>query len=179
VVIFQPRDNSQPLSFSGPAAADLNGLVYAPSAVASVSSTLPLEQTTLVVDELQVSGNGSAIPYPASGGSSGASPTVVATPAAVAPQGPLGLAVIPPPASPGTGSRSDGTSPPNGVVSTPGPVSLAASSRPVAMAQASGSDGEDALSIDPELLTEVAVSLLAGLRDGIEGSAPARSKART
>src|SRR5262249_6049152 len=75
-VICQPRDNTQPLSFSGLAAADLNGLVYAPSAVASVSSTLPLEQTTLVVDELQVSGNGSAIPYPASGGSSGGSPMV-------------------------------------------------------------------------------------------------------
>jgi hypothetical protein len=65
-------------------------------------------------------------------------------------------------------------------VSTTAQTSLAASSRPVAMAQTSGTDGEDAFSIDdPELLTEVAVSLLAGLNDGIEGSAPARSKART
>jgi hypothetical protein len=64
-------------------------------------------------------------------------------------------------------------------VSTTAPTSLAAWSRPVAMGLAGGSEGpEPSLLEDSELLTDVAVSLIAGQRDAIEHSTSGRAKAR-
>jgi hypothetical protein len=178
IVIFQPGANTQTLTLGRSAAPDLNGLVYAPSALVSVSGSVSLEQTTLVVEELVVAGSGSAVPY------STPSKTSVVPAAAIAaaggtPEGPLGLAASPPSVAPATGSRPTAVARPVGVTSTAAATSLAASSRPVAMGLAGGSEEPDSsLLEDSELLADVAVSLIAGQRGGIADSAPARSKAR-
>ena len=179
IVIFQSRDNTQELSFGGSAAPDLNGLVYAPAALVSVSGTVQLQQTALVADGLQVAGSGSTAPYATSSDTSVAAAVAIA-PAVGTPRGPLGPAVTPPTARPGSGSRADGTSRPIGVVSTAAPVALADSSRPMAMGLAGGWDGPDSsLWGDAELLADVAVSLIAGQRRASEDSTPRGSKVRT
>jgi hypothetical protein len=188
LVIFQTTDNKQPITLGGTATGAITGTIYAPSAALTVSNGAVL-QAGLIVDTLTVSGMAVVQVATGGGGSGPGAPPPPAPPPAAAglgalpaagPQGPLGLAAAPPSGS-GTGSRSTAAVRPVGAVSlsTAAPVSLAASSRPVAMGAAVGSEDPDgSLLDDSSLLTEVAVSLIAGQRGGIEDSAPARSKAR-
>ena len=68
------------MSLSGSATRDWGGgILYAPSALLSISGNARLSQVDLIVDELQIQGNGS-VTDPAAGGKP-----------AVGPQGPLGV----------------------------------------------------------------------------------------
>ena len=179
IVLFQSRDNTQALSFSGSSAPDLNGLVYAPAAPVSVSGAVQLEQTSLIADELQINGSATMVPFPVSGGSDVLASSSIVVPTNGAPQGPLGLAAVASPRT-GAGSAAKAMDPRGRVASTAAPISLAASSRPVAMGLASEGEGEDAFSLgDSEVLDEVAVSRIETTGNGIEVSAPAHSKSRT
>ena len=179
IVIFQSRDNTQTLSFNTSGVPDLNGLIYAPAAPVSVSGAVQLEQTSLIADELQISGSATMVPFPVSGGSDVLASSSIVVPTDGAPQGPLGLAAVASPRS-GPASVARAMDPRGRAASTTAPVSLAASSRPVAMGLASGGEGEDAFSLgDSEVLDEVAVGLIGSQVNRIEDSTPARSKART
>jgi hypothetical protein len=57
IVIFQPRANTRALALSGNAAAGLGGTIYAPTAQVVVGGNASLNGA-LVVDKLQLSGNG-------------------------------------------------------------------------------------------------------------------------
>jgi hypothetical protein len=57
VVIFQSRDNTQAMTVSGNAVATLNGTVYIPSAMLTVTGNSQLKNASLVVNELQLTGN--------------------------------------------------------------------------------------------------------------------------
>ncbi len=59
ILLFQSRDNSKTISFSGAATIDLNGAVYAPAALLSITDSVDMPATTYVVDELHISGNAS------------------------------------------------------------------------------------------------------------------------
>ena len=60
IVIFQSRDNARAISLSGNVASSSDsGLIYAPNALLTISGNAQL-QGTLVVDQLQLSGNGSS-----------------------------------------------------------------------------------------------------------------------
>ena len=60
IVIFQSRDNPRAISLSGNAAVGLHGgVIYAPNALFALSGNAQLEGP-LVVDQLQLSGNGSS-----------------------------------------------------------------------------------------------------------------------
>jgi hypothetical protein len=61
ILIFQARDNTRAMSLSGNATTGITGTIYAPAALLSLSGNAQLRtQVTLVVNQLQVSGNGSS-----------------------------------------------------------------------------------------------------------------------
>jgi hypothetical protein len=61
ILIFQARDNTRAMSLSGNAITGIAGTIYAPAALLAVSGNGQLlTQVSLVVDRLQVSGNGSS-----------------------------------------------------------------------------------------------------------------------
>jgi hypothetical protein len=185
LVIFQTADNKQAMTFSGSATGSMAGTIYAPAAALTVSNGA-LVQAGFIVDTLAVSGGAVAqvVTSAAGPGPGGVAAGVVGLSGmgvlpAAAPQGPLGLADAP---ASGSGARSGSSAvarPGGGVsVSSTLPTSLAASSRPVAIGLAGGSSGPaPSLLDDSELLTDVAVSLIAGQPGAIENSTPARAKA--
>ena len=167
LVIFQTGDNTQAMTFSGSAMGAIGGTIYAPSAALTVSNSAMI-RGGLIVNRLTLSGAGVAKPAASGGGSV----TTAAPVAALTASGMGALSAAAP-----SGSRAGQ---PAGVASTAIPISLAASSRSVAMGPVDGPDGPDtSLFEDSELLTDVAVSLIAAGGDGIAESATARSKART
>jgi hypothetical protein len=70
IVLFQSRDNVQTLSLNGNTSLG-GGAIYAPAALLSVSGN-GMNHTPLIVNELQVSGNGAVAAAQVTGGSSGA-----------------------------------------------------------------------------------------------------------
>jgi hypothetical protein len=59
IVLFQARDNTRALSLSGNAIAGLSGgAVYAPAALLTTSGNGQLNKSTLIVGQLQITGNG-------------------------------------------------------------------------------------------------------------------------
>jgi hypothetical protein len=56
ILIFQSRQNTRAFSFSGNAASGMAGAIYAPSALVSLSGNAQI-QNSLIVDQLNVSGN--------------------------------------------------------------------------------------------------------------------------
>ncbi len=88
IVLFQARDNSKALQFGGSAAPQLNGAVYASAALLSVTGAVQLLQTTIVVNELQLSGSGSTSPI------SNSSSTMTSSAMVATPQGPLSYTTV-------------------------------------------------------------------------------------
>jgi CSLREA domain-containing protein len=186
LVIFQTTDNKQPITVSGTASGALSGTIYAPAAALSVSNGAVIKGG-LIVDTLALSNMAVVqIATAGAGSGAGAAPSGVqglsgmgALPAA-GPPGPQGLPAAPALVS-GAGSRSTATGRLGGVssVSTAAPTTPAASSRPVAMGSAGGSEQPDSSFLeDAALLTDVAVSLIAGQRGASKDSAPRGSKVR-
>jgi hypothetical protein len=60
VLIFQSRDNAMALSFSGNAASDASGTIYAPAAAMTMSGNSK-NPILIIVDQLSVTGNGSIL----------------------------------------------------------------------------------------------------------------------
>jgi hypothetical protein len=188
LVIFQTTDNKQPITLGGSATGAITGTIYAPSAALTVSNGAVV-QGGLIVDTLAVSGAAVVVQVAtrSAGSGTGTAPGGVqglsgmAALPAVAPQGPLGLAAAPASGS-GAGSRSTAAGQPVGVasVSTAAPTSLAASSRPMAMGLAGGTAGEVVSFLeDPELLADVAISLIAAQAASIRDAKPAPSRVWT
>ena len=184
LVIFQTTDNKQAMTFSGSPTGAISGTIYAPAAALTVSNGAVL-QAGLIVDTLTVSGAAVVQVMTGSAGSvAGFAPVGVqglsgmGGVSVAAPLGPLGLAAASA-SAPVSGACSTAAGQPASVISSTAPTSLAASRRPVAMGPAVGSEGPDSsLLEDSELLTDVAVSLIAVQRAGSEDSAPSGSKVR-
>src|SRR5206468_10795259 len=68
--IFQARDNSRALSLGGNALAAQGGVIYAPAALLAISGNSQVK-SALVVNQLQVSGNGGSALLADSAGSGG------------------------------------------------------------------------------------------------------------
>jgi hypothetical protein len=60
-VFFQSRDNTQTISLGGSSMEALQGVVYAPAALVSVSGTDQLKETGLVANELLVQASGATV----------------------------------------------------------------------------------------------------------------------
>jgi hypothetical protein len=60
ILIFQARDNTRAVSLSGNATTGISGTIYAKNALLAMSGNAQTNRLTLVVDRLQVSGNGSS-----------------------------------------------------------------------------------------------------------------------
>jgi Matrixin/PKD domain/Right handed beta helix region/Periplasmic copper-binding protein (NosD) len=61
VLIFQSRDNTRAMSLSGNTALGITGMIYAPKALLSLTGNAQLQShVPMVVDQLQLSGNGSS-----------------------------------------------------------------------------------------------------------------------
>jgi hypothetical protein len=61
IPLFQPESNTHRLSLSGDALLQLNGgLLYAPSALLRIKGNASVQQGSLIVDELHITGHGSA-----------------------------------------------------------------------------------------------------------------------
>jgi hypothetical protein len=61
IALFQPASNTHRLSLSGDAVLQLNGgLLYAPSALLRIKGNASLRQGSLIVNELHITGHGSA-----------------------------------------------------------------------------------------------------------------------
>jgi hypothetical protein len=76
IALFQARDNAQPITLRGNAIEGLSGgILYAPAALVSLGDNAQLSQAPLIVNELQITGNGiesvSAVPSQVSGPSVG------------------------------------------------------------------------------------------------------------
>jgi hypothetical protein len=172
LVLFQSRDNTKTLSLGGSAHVDLaGGILYAPSALLSISGSAQLGPADLIVDELQMSsGSASGLGSTAGGGT------------ALVPQGPLGLV-----AGSAT-ANSAATAPLSSIgpaVVRPGWIPSTARATPTAVAIApvltskvtvylsSARDGGAGLEspslLDSEALREVAASLAA--ISGTQGNA--------
>jgi hypothetical protein len=77
IALFQARDNAQPITLGANAIAALGGgILYAPAALVSLGDNAQLTQAPLIVNELQITGNGiesvSAVTSRLSGPSAGA-----------------------------------------------------------------------------------------------------------
>jgi hypothetical protein len=173
------------MTFSGSATGAITGTIYAPAAALTVSNGAVL-QAGLIVDTLTVSGAAVVQVATGSAGSvAGFAPVGVqglsglgVLPAA-APLGSPGLAAAPAPSGPGIGFRSEGTVQRSVVSATAAPIAPAASSRPVAMGLAGVSEAPDSsLLEDSDLLTDMAVSLIAAQAAGTKDATPSPPNAR-
>jgi hypothetical protein len=185
-VIFQTTDNSRAMTFSGAAMGAITGTIYAPAAALSVSDIAVLHGG-LIVDRLTISGV--AVAQVATGGAG-----LAAGVASVGVQGPLGLGLSLAASSPGSPGRVTATANsgpgagfrPEGPVrrivvgATAAPSAPAASSRSVAMGPAGMSEAPgSSVFEDSDLLTEMAVSLIAAQAAGTKDATPSPAKART
>jgi hypothetical protein len=165
LVLFQSHDNTKTLSLSGSAHVDLSGgILYAPSALLSISGNAQLGPADLIVDELQIQSNGSA---GGSGSTAGGS-------TAELPQGPLGLSTASATANSAAAAPLSSFGPaaarPGWVPSTARVTPAAASTTPVLASKVtvyltSARDDEAGLEstslLDSEALSDVAAGLAA------------------
>jgi hypothetical protein len=161
IVLFQSRDNTQTITYTGGGVPNFNGLVYAPAALLSVTGGVHLPATSYVVNELDLSG----------GASIGSASVKSASSPVAPPRGPLAIA------DQGSDPSSIGalglgspltfpSSPCTTKVKKSVPSSVPTSrgfARVLPNQAATTGDGEESLlDLDSETLADVAISLLGG-----------------